>query len=300
MKKKPKIIIILGPTASGKSDCAVAIAKQVDGEVISADSRQIYRELDIGTGKITKKEMRGVPHHLIDVASPKKIFTADMYRKKAHAAVYDIIKRKRIPIVCGGTGFYIETLVDGTSFPEVPPDAKLRKELSVKSASELFALFKKLDASAARKIDQHNPRRLVRAIEIAKAIGKIPPLKKKEEFTPLFIGLMPDNLEKRIGARLKARIRRGMIAEGRRLHKEGLSYERMESLGLEYKFLALLLRKKISRADFEKLLKIAIRQYAKRQMRWFKRDKRIAWFRPNETKKILAMASSFIGGSDRT
>src|SRR4029078_13049351 len=128
MKKKSKIIVILGPTASGKSGLAVAIAKKVGGEVVSADSRQVYKGLDIGTGKITEKEMEGVPHHMLDVLPAQKTFTVEQYKTKAEEAIRDIMYRGKVPIVCGGTGFYIQAIVDNVKFPEVPPNKKLRAE----------------------------------------------------------------------------------------------------------------------------------------------------------------------------
>ncbi|MDQ5971125.1 MAG: tRNA dimethylallyltransferase, partial [Patescibacteria group bacterium] len=171
---KPKIIVILGQTSTGKSDFAVQMAKEIGGEIISADSRQVYKGLDLGTGKITKKEMRGIPHHLLDVANPKKTFTVSDYKKITEKKISEISKNSKVPILCGGTGFYIDAIVSGQIFPEVPPNKLLRKELENKSKEELFKILKKLDKNRAETIDKDNPVRLIRAIEIAEALGSVP------------------------------------------------------------------------------------------------------------------------------
>lgn len=192
---KPKIIVILGPTASGKSDLAVVLAKKFDGEVISADSRQVYKGLDIGTGKITKKEMKGVPHHLLDVASPRRVFNASDFKDLAEKAIQKILKNKKVPIVCGGTGFYIDALFGDKQIPEVPPNLELRKELEQKTIGELFEILQKLDPERAENIDAKNPRRLVRAIEICEALGRVPPLRQdsaeQAKYEVLKIGVAP-------------------------------------------------------------------------------------------------------------
>ena len=163
-----KIVVIVGPTASGKSDLGVMLAKKIQGEIISADSRQVYKGLNIGSGKITKKEMRGVSHYGLDIANPKKIFTAEDFKKHATQSLNKIICRGKIPIIVGGTGFYIDVLLGLRNTANVPPNPQLRKRIENKSANELFMMLKKLDPERAKTIDQHNPRRLVRAIEIAK------------------------------------------------------------------------------------------------------------------------------------
>ncbi len=278
---KPRVIIILGQTATGKSDLAVKIAKKVKGEVISADSRQVYKNLDIGTGKITKKEMKGVPHHLLNVANPKRKFNITEYQELAIYAMADIVKRGHVPIICGGTGFYIDAITKGVVFPEVPPNIKLRKILKKKSAPELFKILKKLDSARVKNIDAKNKVRLVRAIEVAKALGKVPKIKEtKPEYDFIKIGLyLPEaKLKKKIEARLKTRIKAGMLNEALRLHKQGMSWKRMEELGLEYRFMALYLQNKITKQVMLEKLNSEIYKYAKRQMTWFKRDKEIKWF----------------------
>ena len=275
---KPTVYVVIGPTASGKSDYAVELARKVDGEVISADSRQVYRGLDIGSGKITKKEMKGVPHHMLDVASPKRVFTAYEFARKAQPILENILKRGKTPIICGGTGFYIDVLLGRVTLSEVPANKQLRRELKGKSTGELYARLKKLDARRAREIDKHNPVRLIRAIEIAEALGKVP--KKKAQ--PLPFNVIWKNMKtseisypKVIHSRLLARMKRGMVAEAKRLHEEGLSYKRMEELGLEYGHLSRLLQHKVTKAQMLEELERDILRYAKRQRTYWRKNKEI-------------------------
>ena len=295
-KKKIKIIIILGQTATGKSDLATRIAKRLGGEIISADSRQVYKGLDIGSGKITKKEMRGVFHYLLDVASPKRQFSAAKYKKLADNKIIKIYKTGKIPFIVGGSGFYIQTIVDGLVLPKVEPNNKLRKELEKKSAKKLFSMLKKLDKNRAKKIEKDNPRRLIRAIEIAKVLGKTPKLKTNSEYEALQIGLkLPDKkLKNNIHKRLMSRIRKGMISEVKKLHAKNISWKRLESFGLEYRFIARYLQGKIKKKEMLDELETEIWHFAKRQMRWFKRDARIKWFNPNQVKKIEIEITNFL------
>jgi tRNA dimethylallyltransferase len=275
-----EIFIIVGPTASGKSAYAVRLAKKLDGEVISADSRQVYKGLDIGTGKITKREMQGIPHHMLDVASPSRTFTAHDYVRKARPILEKILKAGKTPIICGGTGFYIDALVGRITLPDVPANAKLRRELRGKSAPQLFHMLQKLDKRRAKEIDRHNPVRLIRAIEIATALGNVPNMKQEPlPFETKWIGMKIAEipLREKIHARLLSRMKAGMIAEAKKLHESGLSYKRMEALGLEYRYLALLLQKKISKEEMLEKLENEIWQYAKRQITYWKRSDAIEW-----------------------
>lgn len=279
-QKKQAIIVVLGPTASGKSALAVLLAKKFNGEVLSADSRQVYRGMDLGTGIITKKEMRGIRHHLLDVASPKKIFDAVQWKQKADIAIADIARRGKLPIVCGGTGLYIKALIENITYPDVAPDWKLRKKLGQKSASHLFLMLEKLDPARARSIDPHNPRRLIRAIEIVKHTGTpVPQTESAPHYDALCIGITkPEReLKKRIAARLRARIKKGMIQEAKKLRASGVSWKRMEELGLEYKYLAHHLQGKMTKKEMIEVLDIKIYQYAKRQMTWFRKTPHVRW-----------------------
>lgn len=292
-----KVIAVVGPTASGKSALAVDIARLVGGEIVSADSRQTYVGLNIGTGKVTKSEMLSVPHYMLDVANPKRKMSVVQYERLATRAICDILKRGKVPIICGGTGFYIDAILTNASFPAVPPNSKLRKELEKLSPEKLFKKLQKIDPTRAKNIDSKNSRRLIRAIEIATTLGNVPKSTlPKERYDTFYIGLtlQKEELAERIKTRLLARIRRGMVAEARKLHEQGLSWKRMESLGLEYRFLAQFLQNKILKDEMLRDLETAIRQYSKRQMVWFKRNKKIKWFRPDEYEKILKVAENFL------
>ncbi len=308
-----KIIVILGQTSTGKSDFAVEIAKLINGEIISADSRQVYKGMDLGTGKITKKEMRGVPHHLLDVVSPTKIFSASDFQKLATQKINEIFSRGKVPIICGGTGFYIDSIINNSIFPSVPPNKKLRSKLEKLSLIQLNQYLKKLDPSRFETIDKNNPVRLIRAIEIAQALGSVPnfsakTLLTKNKYDVLKIGLTlpPEILKERIKKRLLARLKKGMIKEIENLHKNGLSWKRMEALGLEYRYGALYLQNLSRRAKADKMKKFTPSlasdrvnmiekiqteswHYAKRQKTWFKRDPNIIWIdqTKNTDKNII-------------
>ena len=336
-KNKIPLLVILGPTATGKSDLAVEVAHRIaeeaahgksiagysGAEIISADSRQVYKGLDIGTGKITKEEMRGIPHHCLDIADPasadkkQERFTVMDWKKCAEKAIEDITAHedagdvgKKLPIICGGTGFYISTLIDGLEFPDIEIDPTEQAELEVKTADELFAELKKLDPRRAKDMENggagKNKRRLMRAILIARKLGAVPALKinastNDSKYLPIIIGVtMPDaDIKKRIMARVLKRLagendsssKAGsgdddMIEEARKLHAgdgtSNLSYERMHELGLEYRYLAKYLQGQLTREQFIEQLATKIWQFARRQKAWFKRDKRTKWFDPRD------------------
>ena len=278
---KKKVFVILGQTATGKSDLAVKLAKKLDGEIISADSRQVYRGLDIGTGKITKKEMRNVPHHLLDVASPKRRFTVAEYRKKAIYAIADIFKRGKTPIICGGTGFYIDTITKGTIFPAVPPNPKFRKSTSKLDGRQLLMLLEKLDPGRAKSIDKNNKVRLIRAIEIAKYLDQVPrlvALPPSYEFVKIGLFLPQALLKKKIESRVNKMFKAGLLKEIQKLKKSGVSAKRLRELGFEY-----------YNPTPEKVIAETLK-YAKRQMTWFKRDKEIKWFDASENGMLFGRA----------
>lgn len=290
---KSKVIVVLGQTSTGKSDLAVSLAFKFGGEIISADSRQVYKGLDLGTGKITKREMKGVPHHLLDVANPKNKFTVTEYQQLTNSAITKIISKNKIPIICGGTGFYIDAVTKNIIFPEVPPDKKLRALLVNKDTSELFEKLKKLDKTRAKDIknkdEQNNKVRIIRAIEIAKHLGKVPKVKNKKsnyDFIKIGLSLETPILKEKIKDRLLFRIQKGMLQEVKKLHQAGLSWKRMEELGLEYRYLSLYLQKKITKKEMLERLTNEINHYAKRQKTWFQKDLEINWFHPDEMNKI--------------
>jgi tRNA dimethylallyltransferase len=269
----PKIIVVCGPTASGKSDKAVELALLHNGEVISADSRQVYRGLDIGSGKITPEEMKGVTHHLLDVADPKEIFSVEDFIRLGEKAIQDILERDKLPIICGGTGFYIDALIYGSQFPEVAPNVELRAELEKVSLEDLQKKLEELDPERYESIDIYNPVRLVRAIEIATALGKVPPVIKEKKYDVEFVYLdfPKEILTQRITQRLYKRLEQGVLEEAERLHTEGVLYERMKQLGLEYRYMAMCLLGEITYQEMCDFIILRSTQYAKKQRLWFKR-----------------------------
>ncbi len=271
----------MGQTATGKSALAIEIARKINGEIISADSRQVYKGLDIGTGKISKKEMWGIPHHLLDVILPKKVFSVGDFQKMTKLAIANIVTRGKVPIICGGTGFYIDAITKGIVFPEVPPNVKLRNKLMTKSAIALFVTLKKLDPERAKNIDPKNKVRLIRAIEIAKYLGKVPSITEvmpSYKFIKIGLYLLPKKLKKKIEKRVKKMFQQGLLEEIKKLKRSGISNKRLQELGFEY-----------FNPTPEKVIEETIK-YAKRQMTWFKRDKEIKWFDASEKnlfKKVL-------------
>ena len=314
-----KLVVILGPTAVGKTDLAILLAKKFNGENISADSRQVYKGMDIGTAKPTpdtknssnfstgqaKKKYifthKGIPHHCIDVASPKRRFTVVQYRKLALKAINKIQKKNKIPFLVGGTGFYIQAVVDGIVIPEVPPDWKLRKELEKKSFVELYKILKKLDPQRAKTIEKKNPRRLIRAIEIVmKTKRPVPPLKFQPlPYPVLIIGIKRDKkeLQNLIKKRFFRWLRQGLIKEVANLKKLGLSWKRIEDFGIHYRVVAQYLKNKISKKEMIENSIREIQNYAKRQMTWWKSDKRIHWVNPHTKqgfKNIIKICKNFL------
>lgn len=291
--QKQKVIAVVGPTASGKSGLGIFLAKKFGGEIISADSRQVYRGMDTGTGKVTKKEQRSVKHHLLDVADPKKIFTVSDFKEQGSKAIEKILKAGKIPFIVGGTAFYVDALLKDIPLPQVPPNKKMRAQFDKLTVELLFEKLKKLDPERARTIDPKNKRRLIRALEIIEATGKVPTLSTKYEkldtqYDILWLGLKPKNLEKIIKERLDKRLRQGMIKEVKKLLSKGVSKKRLGDLGLEYRWLSRYLNNEINYKDMKSGLLRDIIKYSKRQMTWFKRNKEIHWIKNRkEAAKII-------------
>ena len=289
----PKIIVVMGPTASGKSGIAIKLAQKFNGEIISADSRQIYRGLDIGAGKVDGAWSMehgifvsdNVLHHLIDVAEPMEDYNISHFKKDAEKIIREIIERGKIPIICGGTNFWIDSITKNTTIPEVAPDELLRSMLRSKTTEELFEELKKLDPERAKNIDAKNPVRLIRAIEICKALGTVPKLSvvscessvKKYDFLQIGIKTEREELNAKIQKRLNERFDEGMIQEVEKLQKNGVSWQWMERIGLEYRWISRFLQNKVELDEMKKLLYFDIIHFAKRQMTWLKRNKDIVW-----------------------
>lgn len=287
---------VVGPTASGKTALSIELAKHCNGEVISADARQVYRGLDIGSGKVSTEEMDGVPHHLLDVVSPTDIYTAADFKRDGEHAIRDITSRNKLPIIAGGTFFYVDTLLGRLNLPDVPPNPLLREKLEQQSVDTLFASLQNFDPRRAETIDRHNKVRLVRALEIVEAVGKVPEPTRSESYNVCSIGiaLSKEELHENIRARLHDRFASGMTDEVQRLHSDGVSWERLESFGLEYRYIAQFLQKKMTEKEMREMLETEIRHFAKRQLTWLKRDTSIHWFTKDEKPKILETVRKFL------
>ena len=295
---KPSIFFIVGPTASGKSALAVALAKKLDGEIVSADSMLVYKGMDIGTAKPTKKERGGIPHHGFNLIPPTKSFSVFRYRQFALKAIKDIVKRDKVPIVAGGTGFYIRALLEGVS-PLPGANAAIRRELEREALEKgLPALYKrllKLDPTRARAIGPHNQRRIIRALEIYLVSGKRPsepstkgPSLQALGYDPLVIGIHRDRqaIYERINRRVDSMFRKGLVREVKRLARKKLSQTALQGVG--YKETLDWIRGKGER-PFEEVktrIKQTTRHFAKRQWTWFKRERGIRWVWWPEDAKI--------------
>jgi len=296
--KKQQLIVILGPTASGKSGLAVSLAQHLHGEVISADSRQIYRGLDIGTEKISTADMQGIPHHCIDIASPCRSFSVEQWRQHAQSAISQCTTHGTVPILAGGTGLYIDALVYNMEFPKVEPNATLRRSLGKLDAPALFSRLQTLDPERAKTIEHENPRRLIRAIEIATALGKVPAMSQhKSQYNVSWIGVNPpfSELEQRIAARLDQALENGLVAETNKLREElDLSWRRIDELGMEYRVCAAFLQGELPKDELRTTLIREVRRYAKRQLTWLKRYKEVVWYENAEEALTQARNTSIV------
>lgn len=274
------MITILGPTASGKTSIAAALASRIGGEIISADSRQVYRRMDIGTGKdLADYEVGGkhIPYHLIDIAEPGYKYNLFEYQRDFHTAYDDITSRGRTPVLCGGTGLYIEAVLNGYALSPVPQNQELRDSLSAKSLDELTAMLKALKEQTGSNMhnrsDVDTVQRAIRAIEIETYNLQHPtPEREMPGISSLVIGVEVDRetRRRRISDRLEARLHEGMIDEVKGLLAEGVSAESLMYYGLEYKFVTEYVTGKTTYNDMLSRLEIAIHQFAKRQMTWFR------------------------------
>jgi tRNA dimethylallyltransferase len=335
-----KLLVIVGPTSSGKSELAVKLAKLFRGEIISADSRQIYKGMDLGTGKVPGKWLaksmsllhgrakvtwifldrekhslfvyKNIAHHLIDFVNPKSQYSVSLFQRGAKKIIEDILQRGKLPIICGGTAQWINAVVYNQQLPDVKPNLKLREQLEKKSVDVLYNRLKNLDPNRAANIDRRNKRRLIRALEIIMATGKpVPTIHyplSTTHFVPLWLGIKTNqaDLYKKIDKRLKQRLKAGMIKEVERLHSgsslksevlnlkssNGLSWKKLQSFGLEYKYISLYLQKKLSYHEMLTQLSFAIKHYSKRQMTWWKKNKEIKWI--GDFKKTQKLVEKFL------
>jgi len=279
-----KLVVVLGTNASGKSDLGVRLAGHFGGEIVSADSRQVYRGLDLGSGKITPAQAAAVKHHLIDVADVSEYYSLAQYQRAAYNAIDSIALAGKMPFLVGGTGLYVSAIVEGYQLVDVPPNDPLRTELESLPLPQLVERLENTDPAAAGRIDRSNRRRLIRAIEVAAAgHGHAAAHEKSPRYNCLQLGLTwpREILVERIEKRLRERLAGGMIEEVAELRSRGVSDVRLEKLGLEYRYVARYLRRELRTLDdLRTQLGIAIRQFAKEQLTWFKRDGRIIWLDP--------------------
>lgn len=294
--RKQKVLIIVGPTASGKSALAVSLARKFGGEVVSADSRQVYRGLDIGSAKITRKEMKGVSHHLLDEASPRRIYTAFDFVQAAKRKIIEIEGREHLPIIAGGTGFYIDALTGRITLSNVPVNPQLRKKLEKKTIKQLLTMLKQLDPKRARTIERHNKRRIIRALEIAKHRGDASRRRLEDpSFHALWIGLhLPrESLQRKIGIRAQ-KIANGLIREVKRLRESRVSIKRIRELGFEYSLALDRATEKISKLEFLSRLESQTWQYARRQISYWRRNRKIKWFSPDQRQKMSFLVAKWL------
>lgn len=296
--KKPKVLVIVGPTASGKTPLGVALAKRLGGEIISADSMQIYKHMSIGTAKVSLDEMQGVPHHLVDCVSPDEEFSVAKYKAAALEAIEAILSRGKLPIIIGGTGLYINSLSQPWDFQKKDSDEKIRWRLTAEAEvlgnKALYERLKSVDPVTAEIVHPNNLNRLIRALEIYELTGK--PKSDFDEETKkhsvpydyIILGLDWDRetLYERINRRVDRMIEEGLIEETKMLIERGYDWNLTAMKAIGYKELKAYLEGESSLAEAVTILKRDSRHYAKRQMTWFRKDKRIQWLKMDETRDL--------------
>ena len=284
---KPKVIVIVGPTASGKTSASINVAKKLNGEIISADSMQIYREMNIGTAKVTKEEADGIKHYLVDVVNPDEVFNVTKYKEMAEAAIEEILAKGKTPIIVGGTGLYVSTLINGIEFAEVGEDVEYREQMTAlaeeKGAEYLHNELRKVDPDAADAIEMNNIRRVVRALEIFKLTGKtktqldIESRKEvKYDYRVYGIDTPREELYNRINIRVDKMFEEGLLEEVKYVNeKYKISSTAIQGLG--YKEVIEYIDGKVTYDEMIEKLKMETRRYAKRQLTWFRREEQIKW-----------------------
>ena len=286
------LVVILGPTASGKTEVAARLAWDLHGEIISADSRQVYRGMDIGTGKDLNQYIinaKKIPYHMIDIIDPQCEFNLFEFQKRFYKIFSQIRNKGNLPVLVGGTGLYLQAVLSGYKMPPAPPEPELRKDLDQKSIEELKEIFFAFKSHLHNKTDLEDKQRLIRAIEIERARNvKNSEQEESPEIDATIFGISWERsvLRQRITSRLEERLKHGMIEEVKRLHAAGLSWERLDSFGLEYRYISQYLQNLISFDEMKNKLNTAIHQFAKRQETWFRRMERkgigIKWIQANE------------------
>ena len=280
-----KLIVITGPTGSGKTSLSIELAKYIENaEIISADSKQVYKEMDIGTDKI--KDTQGIPHHLLDVVNPDETFTVANFKKRARKKIKEIQQKEKLPILCGGTYFYIQAVVDGLVFPQVAPDWGFRERKNKQTTEELFQELKMKDPRRAKNIDKHNKRRIVRDLEIIKKTGKpVPELKKDPlDFPVLMLGVKrkKEILDSRIESRVEEMIEEGLELEAKKLFSK---YNKTPKETIGYMEWEVFFEGEKEKQEVIEEIKTHTKQFSKKQQNWFKKEDRIRWVKDFEEVK---------------
>ncbi len=302
-----KAVVVMGPTATGKTELAVRLARAFSGEIVSADSRQVYRGLDIGSGKdlaeYTSHGERPVRYHLIDVVYPDEEYNLFRYVADARQTILAINERGSLPVIAGGTPLYLNALLEGYRLEGGEPDAQLRKELEAVSDEGLVQILKNEAPDVLARTDLTQRRRLVRAVEIAKTRTAAPSVMPLHFDSLLIAPYYPrKQVHRRIEERLDARLKAGMIEEVQELHKRGLSWERLDYFGLEYRYVAQYLQGKLSQSEMREILLQRIRRFCKSQDIWFRKIERaghvIYWIPDGDKKKVEALVKAFLNDSE--
>ena len=297
--ERRNLLVVLGPTASGKTGLAVRLAGRIGGEIISADSRQVYRGMDLGTGKdLTEygRDGASIPFHLIDICDPGEEFSVFAFQGRFYRCMAEILGRGRLPLLSGGTGLYLDAVLRGYRMAAVPENRELRESLASEPIGSLRRRFLSYCPDAHNTTDLLEPKRLIRAIEIAEYSQTHPQEAKAPiAVSPLVIGIRCERseLRRKITLRLQARLELGMIDEVRSLHDRGIAWERLEAFGLEYRYISLYLQRKMTREEMFQTLNTRIHQFAKRQETWFRKMERegvrIHWIERADEEAALAL-----------
>lgn len=306
MEKKDNLLILLGPTAIGKTDLSISLAKKLNGEIISCDSMQIYKYMDIGSAKVTEEEMDGVPHYLVDCIDPEEEFTVADFKREAKKHIRDINSRGKIPIVTGGTGLYINSLVYDLNFTQVAPNEEFRKELEDlardKGNSVIYDKLRQIDPESIDKISEKDTKRIIRALEIYEMTGKTMSeqnenfRKENTDYNLSMIGLNMDRqkLYDRINLRVDLMLENGLLDEVKGLMEMGYTSDLVSMKGIGYKEVISYLNGEMEYDEFVSFLKQKTRNYAKRQLTWFRRDERIKWVNVDEYEERMDIVDDII------
>ena len=295
---KKRVIVICGPTASGKTALSIELAKKINGEIISSDSMQIYKDMDIGTAKPSKEEMQGIKHYLIDFVEPSQRYNVAEYKKDAEAAIEEILAKGKTPIIVGGTGLYVDSLIYGIEYQDIELDENYRNELEQRAANEglvkLYEEAQKIDSQAMEKISPNDKKRILRVLEIYKATGKTKTQQEiesrqkgvKYDYEVYAINWDRELLYERINKRVDIMIEQGLIQEVENLLQKYDTFPTAMQ-GLGYKEVVEHLEGKTTKEEMIEKIKMETRRYAKRQITWFKKNKQTIWIEPNDLQKIL-------------